>query len=171
MGKNIFEYKSGLPATPSQPTFSLSTEGGDLLVQEVKVKVLGKNEVLRTYRIPLENIISLEIVTEKELKDKSVLGRGAVGALLLGPVGAVLGGMSGVGSKQKSVFMLAVAYATQSAPGEVKTLVFNAEYAGWLGQNQAAVRQIKKEMEGVQPSALVSQCIGQSVAPDGSITL
>jgi hypothetical protein len=36
-----------------------------------------------------------------EEKDKSVLGRALVGGLVLGPVGAIVGGMSGIGSKKK----------------------------------------------------------------------
>ena len=48
-------------------------------------------------------IISIKQTTNSELinMDKSVIGRAAVGALILGPLGAVIGGMSGVGTKQK----------------------------------------------------------------------
>ena len=35
-------------------------------------------------------------------KDKSVIGRAIVGGLLLGPVGAIVGGMSGIGTKQET---------------------------------------------------------------------
>lgn len=38
-----------------------------------------------------------------EQHSKSVLGRAAVGALLLGPLGAVVGGMSGMGTNEKPV--------------------------------------------------------------------
>lgn len=34
-----------------------------------------------------------------EQKEKSVVGRALIGGLLLGPVGAIIGGMSGIGSK------------------------------------------------------------------------
>lgn len=36
---------------------------------------------------------------ESITKDKSVIGRAIVGGLLLGPVGAIVGGMSGIGTK------------------------------------------------------------------------
>ena len=35
-------------------------------------------------------------------KDKSVIGRAVVGGLLLGPVGAIVGGMSGIGAKKET---------------------------------------------------------------------
>lgn len=174
MSKNIFEYKSGLPVTPEQTSFSLELDGEILLINAGKVKVFGKNDVIQTYKIPLENIIDLDIVTEKELKEKSVMGRGVAGALLLGPVGAILGGMSGVGRKAKSIFMLSIAYVSPSAPGEVKNMMFNAEYAGWLAQNQGMVRQIKKARKGIAPSALVKNCLqalGLAKEADGSIML
>ncbi len=43
-------------------------------------------------------------VSEKEVKeaDKSVIGRAVVGGVLLGPLGAVIGGMSGIGKKEKA---------------------------------------------------------------------
>jgi len=42
--------------------------------------------------------------TEKEIveKSKSVIGRAVVGGALLGPLGAVVGGVSGVGDKKKT---------------------------------------------------------------------
>ena len=52
-----------------------------------------------------EKITNCEYVTEKDIqeKSKSVLGRAAIGNLLLGPVGAVVGGMSGLnGTKKKT---------------------------------------------------------------------
>jgi len=39
---------------------------------------------------------------EQITKDKSVIGRAIVGGLLLGPVGAIVGGMSGIGTKTKT---------------------------------------------------------------------
>lgn len=46
-------------------------------------------------RIDLE---SRDQIYEKQ--DKSVVGRALIGGLLLGPLGAVIGGMSGIGSKE-----------------------------------------------------------------------
>ena len=48
-------------------------------------------------------IISFKQTTKYELvsMDKSVIGRAVFGGLILGPLGAVVGGMSGIGTKQK----------------------------------------------------------------------
>ena len=48
---------------------------------------------------------SLKVVQEAGTiqKEKSVIGRAVVGELLLGPVGAIVGGMSGIGTKTVNV--------------------------------------------------------------------
>lgn len=50
-------------------------------------------------------VVSAEYVDGMSVKSesKSVLGRAAVGAVLLGPFGAVVGGMSGLSKKQKAI--------------------------------------------------------------------
>ncbi len=57
------------------------------------------------YPISNHQIISLKTISKTELikKDKSVIGRAVVGGLILGPIGAIVGGMSGIGSKESSV--------------------------------------------------------------------
>ena len=46
------------------------------------------------------NLIDLKWGENKIIKDKSVVGRAAAGALLAGPAGLLVGGLSGVGSKE-----------------------------------------------------------------------
>lgn len=71
--------------------------GGELGV------VLHQNGLLVTnkggtqsLRLHCSQLIEVDVKTEQEvtLREKSVIGRAAVGAILLGPVGAVVGGMS-----------------------------------------------------------------------------
>lgn len=52
-----------------------------------------------------QQIINVSSATQAKIisESKSVIGRAVVGGLLLGPVAAVIGGISGVGSKQKLV--------------------------------------------------------------------
>lgn len=58
---------------------------------------------LTPYYLSDQQIIKLSTATEEQImsESKSVIGRAIVGGLILGPLGAVIGGMSGVGSKQK----------------------------------------------------------------------
>ncbi len=60
---------------------------------------------LNFYPIHNAQIISLRKTTQEELTkmDKSVIGRAVVGGLILGPLGALVGGMSGIGSKEKFI--------------------------------------------------------------------
>jgi hypothetical protein len=60
----------------------------------------------KQYKIDIsyKNIINImcDTYSETETKNKSVLGRAVVGGVLTGGVGAIVGGMSGIGSKQKT---------------------------------------------------------------------
>lgn len=53
-----------------------------------------------------DQITAAEEITEQEVseKSKSVIGRAAVGGLVLGPLGAVIGGLSGTGNKSKTEY-------------------------------------------------------------------
>ncbi len=72
-------------------------------------------------------------ITEKEIieKSKSVVGRAAAGGLLLGPLGAIVGGMSGTGTKTKTKYetYFVINYKSGST-GEPEVLSF--KYAGDL---------------------------------------
>jgi len=60
---------------------------------------------LSNYEIHNSQIISLKTLSQEELAkvDKSVIGRAVVGGLILGPLGAIIGGMSGIGNKEKFI--------------------------------------------------------------------
>ncbi|MGI5997848.1 MAG: hypothetical protein ACOX89_04195 [Lutispora sp.] len=55
------------------------------------------------FEIPSERLIKAKVETKQEVihKDKSVVGRAAVGTLVAGPLGGIVGGMSGIGAKEK----------------------------------------------------------------------
>lgn len=61
----------------------------------------SNNRILKT--IGLKNINDISLVTDEILdeKDKSVIGRAIVGGLVFGVAGAVVGGMSGMGTKKE----------------------------------------------------------------------
>ncbi len=74
-----------------------------------KIKVILHTHGLQVVKgltfFPIHNsqIISIKQTSRDELirTDKSVIGRAVVGGLILGPLGAIVGGMSGIGSKEK----------------------------------------------------------------------
>lgn len=85
---------------------------GENLITKIpsgKVKVILHTHGMQVVKgfsfYPIHNsqIISLKQTSQEELSktDKSVIGRAVVGGLILGPLGAIVGGMSGIGNKEK----------------------------------------------------------------------
>ena len=60
-------------------------------------------KALTFYYISSQQIVNMTITTQEKIvtENKSVIGRAVVGGLLLGPLAAVVGGISGIGTKQK----------------------------------------------------------------------
>lgn len=53
--------------------------------------------------IPKDHCVSMTFESKEDIienQDKSVIGRAIVGGLLAGPVGAIIGGISGIGTKE-----------------------------------------------------------------------
>lgn len=88
--------------------------------------IKGKFSNIQEVNLKYEQITGITCTTEKEIidKNKSVVGRAAIGGVLLGPLGAIVGGMSGVGNKQqkKTRYYMIINY--KSRDGETKILSF-----------------------------------------------
>lgn len=73
--------------------------------------------------LSLDKLRYVHKTTEKEIieKNKSVVGRAVVGTLIAGPLGTIIGGMSGIGSKKKTKNrdILIIGYETD---GELKEI-------------------------------------------------
>lgn len=72
-----------------------------LLEDKIEFKQrIGKKESIY---LMFEQITKVGIVSERQIKeiDKSVLKRATIGGLLLGPLGAIVGGIDGIGKKEK----------------------------------------------------------------------
>lgn len=78
--------------------------------------------------LPYHQIDSVGVVSEKEVLEqgKSVVGRAAVGALVFGPLGAIIGGISGTGSKKETSTrnFFVINYHPAVSPQEVKAISF-----------------------------------------------
>lgn len=101
------------------------------------------------YTIPLRDITNLNIGTEKEIaeKNRSVIGRAVVGGAVLGPLGAVVGGMSEVKNKQvtKEKCLLVIDYKGNEGPVSAKFSTRNHFMAsGFAGE---AVKLIRAQVQ------------------------
>ena len=80
-----------------------------LYVHTNGIEVLSGNE---KFFISFEQLINLKFIPEEKLtqENKSVIGRAVIGGLLLGPLAAVVGGISGIGKKTKKLgnFLLTI---------------------------------------------------------------
>lgn len=91
------EYIDGIQGyqTNSAVTVSLNTKENNL---EINTRVFKKP----TVKLNFDKIISFNVLDEKTIleKKRSVMGRAFVGSLLLGPAGAIIGGLSATENKK-----------------------------------------------------------------------
>ena len=108
---------------------------------------------LATVHLKYEQIIDIVSTADSKIteKDKSVLGRALVGSALLGPVGAVVGGISGTGSTKatKTSFYMVISYRSNN--GEIKELKFSLYGIPWTKFIRSVKDRIaSKEVEEIQ---------------------
>ena len=108
----------------------------------IKSAVVKKPEINLRY----EQITGINVTSEKEIleKSKSVTGRAVVGGVLLGPLGAIVGGMSGIGDKkkEKTHYYLIINYKAKD--DEIKVLSF--EVTNSLGQWDKFIEHVRKRI-------------------------
>ena len=103
------------------------------------------------YGMPLNAVVDLNIYTEEEIieKGKSVLTRGILGGLVFGEIGAIIGAISGIGTKKikKDKYY---AVLDLDDDGQVQTLVFELD-----GKINALNAQLFKKLLDKKLSTLV----------------
>lgn len=167
--QNLFSYLEGLGQLPDNSLFRVELDKDYLFLFHVKLHLLGRDEIIQKYQIQAADVVDLGIVKQSEIQKQSVVGRGVVGGVLFGPVGAMLGAMSATG-KQKIKNVFAVSYLPSQGT-EAKTIMFDADPAGWTANNTKWVRKVQKELATYKKSDRLLAYLGQSSNADGSITL
>ena len=105
----LFEHYGGIPFVNTKEIITLLFE--DCL------KIRHNKETKIT--IEYQNIKNAEILKEIESKDKSALGGVLVGGLLLGVVGAVVGGVTASGKNKKENYFLKITYTNNNENKEL----------------------------------------------------
>ena len=76
--------------------------------------------------IKYDQLLAFKSLTQKEIieKEKNVLGRAVIGGVLLGSLGSVIGGMSGIGTKKETdtTYYIVINFKSIQNPGEIKVL-------------------------------------------------
>ena len=97
-------------------------------------------------------LTAADVVTEQEIKtkSKSVVGRAVIGGLLLGSLGATIGGISGIGNKQQtSEKQYLVINYTSAVGGEPKVLSF--EVVGATLHLSDFIKALKNKLPAPEP--------------------
>lgn len=136
-------YIDGLSSYTKGTAVELSLESEILTI---KARVFKDKPVIK---LPYEQIIGASVVSEKEIleKSKNVTGRAVLGGVILGPLGAIIGGMSGIGNKKKSETHYFMVINYKSKTGEVGVISFEIVGASlhWDSFIKELKTKIKKE--------------------------
>lgn len=116
-----FTYISGMPAP--------WREGApvNLTIDEENSRLIIRSRAFDwpPASMPFSRIFNVELFSEDEVveKNKSVVKRGIAGALIAGPVGAIVGGMSGIGTKTETNTRRGLAIDFETKSGD-RSLIF-----------------------------------------------
>lgn len=102
----IKAIKDGIPGIPEGYVISICLMSDHILITG--------NKKLPEIALPFPQITSFGTIKEDAFQNKSSIGRAAVGGLLLGPLGAVVGAVSGTGQKKKQKVYLVINYVSSS---------------------------------------------------------
>ncbi len=109
-------YRYGLPNISERSLVNVFANDEKLVIAHKDIKKDIK------YEIDFPKLTAVEFVNKVEQleKNKSSLARAAAGALLLGPLGAIAGAASGVGTKKEKGSFVVINYKSD---GETKVII------------------------------------------------
>lgn len=102
----ISEFDEFVESSKIKPitNFTIRPDGIEVSLRRLEgLKFIDKNVGLKYEEIISINIEDKEQIFEK--KEKSIIGRALVGGVVFGPVGAIVGGLSGLGEKEQKAKM------------------------------------------------------------------
>ncbi|MGJ0843303.1 hypothetical protein [Clostridium tertium] len=112
----------------------------------IKSRIVKKPEV----NLKFSQITGVNVISEKDIieSNKSVTGRAIVGGVLLGPLGAIIGGMSGIGNKHKSETHYYIVINYKSKEEEIKVLSFeivgaSLNWSSFVEELRSIISEIK----------------------------
>jgi hypothetical protein len=110
---------------------------------------------LQSAHLNYDQIISIDTTTEEKTKEKSksVVGRAVVGGALLGPVGAVVGGMSGTGTNKttKTSYYMVINYKSKNEEiKELKFALYGGPWADFIWSVRHRIEKEEVEEEGTE---------------------
>lgn len=108
-------------------------------------KLVFKQEDKPSCKLPLKRISDIKVKTEEEVrqseKDRSVIKRAVAGQVIAGPLGAIVGGMSGVQSKKEqekmNYYFLVVDYTSKE--GKEKKIMLSVSTGSQDGITENAL--------------------------------
>lgn len=113
----------GIPQIPQGMAIRLTLDdNNNRLIIELRIG--NKPPVYLDYN----QIVNAGLVTDRDVieKNKSVIGRAAIGGLLIGPLGAIIGGISGTGNKKTTIGKnyIVINYRPSQSPDDIKAISF-----------------------------------------------
>jgi hypothetical protein len=121
---NFSSVQDGVPGIPAGLAIHVIADDESLTIES---RLKRASDVVH---LPYKQITGFARKTDREIltitKQKSVVGRAAVGGLLLGPLGAVIGGMDGQGAKRNKKIEIRTFFIINyiSSGGETAVLLF-----------------------------------------------
>lgn len=129
----------GIPGMGEKELVSLFFADDKLVIKSKK----------KTFDLFYNKLTAIKAVKQTDLiqKDRSVIGRGVAGGLLLGPAAAIVGGLSAVGRKKNVKGELLIINYLPSEGEEPKVIIFDL-------QKLSNPKRIEKFVQGKRPELI-----------------